>query len=180
MIMKELRIAVIVGSTREGRVSKKVALWVQQEAAKRIEGTVDVLDIQAFNIPLLGTSDDASGINKWNEELTKYDGFIFVTAEYNHSIPGSLKNALDVARDPWANKAAAIVSYGSVGGARAAEHLKGILTELQIAPVRTQVLLSLFADFANGDFTPQNVHQANLDAMLTQLTKWSTALKTIR
>lgn len=178
--MNEIKIAVIIGSTREGRVGKDVALWVQREAEKRIEGTVDLLDIKTFNMPLLGTSKDTTGIMKWNEALSQYDGFIFVTSEYNHSIPGSLKNALDLARDPWANKAAAIVSYGSVGGARAAEHLKGILTELQIAPVRTQVLLSIFTDFTDGTFTPQVLHQANLDSMFTQLSNWSKALRTIR
>jgi len=109
------------------------------------------------------------------------DGFVFVTAEYNHSIPASLKNALDLAKEPWNNKAAGIVSYGSVGGARAAEHLRGILGELQIADVRTHVALSLFTDFEDGKiFKPQALHLKNLNGMLDQLLLWSHALKTTR
>jgi NAD(P)H-dependent FMN reductase len=106
---------------------------------------------------------------------------VFVTAEYNHSIPAALKNALDSARDPWNNKAAGIVSYGSAGGARAAEHLRGILGELQIADVRSHVLLSLFEDFENwSDFKPRDIHQDNLKALFVQLENWSESLKTLR
>jgi NAD(P)H-dependent FMN reductase len=93
----------------------------------------------------------------------------------------SLKNALDLARDAWNNKSAGIVSYGSIGGARAAEHLRNVLGELQVADVRTQVLLSLFTDFENGSvFKPQKLHEANLTTLLDQVNLWGKALKAIR
>ncbi|MGV2644788.1 NADPH-dependent oxidoreductase, partial [Clostridium perfringens] len=101
--------------------------------------------------------------------------------EYNHSISASLKNALDFAREPWNNKAAGIVSYGSVGGARAAEHLRGILGELSVADVRVHPALSLFTDFENGSvFKPADLHLVNLNGMLDQVLAWSGALKTLR
>ena len=109
------------------------------------------------------------------------DGFVFIVQEYNHSITGALKNALDFAREAWNDKAAGIVSYGSTGGARAAEHLRGICGELKIADVRVHPTLSLFTDFENGTtFKPQALHLDNVNAMLGEVVQWSTALKTIR
>lgn len=179
--MNQLKIGIIIGSTREGRVSPQVAAWVKKQADLRGDATYDILDIKSFKLPLLGESEDLTGVQAWNEALALYDGFVFVAGEYNHSITGSLKNALDSARDPWNNKAAGIVSYGSVGGARAAEHLRGILGELQIADVRTHVALSMFTDFENWSvFKPQDLHLTNLNLMLDQLTLWAKALKTVR
>lgn len=177
----QLKVGIIVGSTREGRVSPQVATWIKDNADQRKDAIYDILDVKSFNLPFLGESEDTTSLLKWNEALNQYDGFVFVVGEYNHSITASLKNALDSAREPWHNKAAGIVSYGSVGGARAAEHLRGILGELQIADVRTHVALSMFTDFENWSvFKPQDLHLANLNQMLDQVIRWSTALKQVR
>lgn len=181
MSNQTLKIGIILGSTREGRVSPQVGNWVKEYASKREEATFEVVDIKEFNLPFLGEGTNNEGIIRWNEKLAELDGFIFIAQEYNHSMTAALKNALDLAKEAWNNKAAGIVSYGSAYGARAAEHLRGVLAELQIADVRTQVLLSLFTDFENfATFKPQALHAANMDMMLDQLIKWSTALKTIR
>ena len=95
-----LNIGIIIGSTREGRVSPQVANWVKQYADQRKDANYDILDVKAYKLPLLGESDDLSGVKAWNEALTQYDGFIFIAGEYNHSITGSLKNALDSAKEP--------------------------------------------------------------------------------
>src|SRR5699024_3572384 len=96
-------------------------------------------------------------------------------------LSASLKNALDLAQEPWNNKAAGIVSYGSTGGARAAEHLRGIMGELQIADVRTHPTLSLFHDFKeDGTFAPQDLHFENVNIMLDQVNAWSRVLKALR
>ena len=158
--MTKLNIGIILGSTREGRVSPQVGAWVKEIADKR---------------------GDASGAGAWSEIITEQDGFVFIVQEYNHSITGALKNALDYLRDEWNNKAAGIVSYGSVGGARAAEHLRGILGELLVADVRVHPALSLFTDFENGtDFKPKEVQEDSVNQMLDQLIPWSKALFTIR
>ena len=140
------------------------------------------MDIAQFKLPFLGTTDGTEpGIAAWNEKLASLDGFVFMVQEYNHSITGALKNALDFAREGWNNKAAGIVSYGSVGGARAAEHLRGILGELAVADVRTHPALSLFADFENGQtLKPAEMHEETVGQLLDQVVSWSTALKSVR
>ena len=85
---------------------------------------------------------------------------IFVTPEYNHGIPGALKNAIDFLFREWNNKAAGFISYGSAGGARAVEQLRLVMAEVQIATIRNQVLLSLFTDFENFSvFKPAPQHE---------------------
>lgn len=180
--MSKLNIGIILGSTREGRVSPQVGAWVKEIADKRGDANYEIVDIADFKLPFFGTTDGSEpGIAAWNQKLSQLDGFVFIVQEYNHSITGALKNALDFAREPWNNKAAGIVSYGSTGGARAAEHLRGILGELMVADVRVHPTLSLFTDFENGSvFKPQELHLNNVTEMLNQVVAWSGALKTLR
>jgi len=181
MSNQHLKIGIILGSTREGRVSPQVGAWVKELASQRTDAHFEIVDVKEYKLPLLGESSDVTGVTQWNQKLATLDGFIFIAGEYNHSITASLKNALDSARDPWNNKAAGIVSYGSVGGARAAEHLRGILGELQVADVRTHVALNMFTDFESWSvFKPQSIHFSNVTMMLDQLIRWSKALKTVR
>lgn len=180
--MSKLNIGIILGSTRDGRVSPQVGEWVKGIADKRGDANYEIVDIADFKLPFLGTTDGTEpGIAAWNEKLANLDGFIFIVQEYNHSITGALKNAIDFAREAWNNKAAGIVSYGSTGGARAAEHLRGIMGELLIADVRVHPTLSLFTDFENFSvFKPQDLHLDNVNAMLDQVVAWSGALKVLR
>ncbi|WP_418793686.1 NADPH-dependent FMN reductase [Niallia taxi] len=182
MATEKLNIGIILGSTRQGRVSSQVGAWVKEIAEQRGDANYEIVDIADYSLPFLGTTDgQEQGVAKWNEKLDSLDGFVFIVQEYNHSITGALKNALDSARDAWNNKAAGIVSYGSTGGARAAEHLRGILGELLIADVRVHPTLSLFTDFENGTvFKPADLHLTNVNAMLDQVHAWSGALKTLR
>lgn len=180
--MTNLNIGIILGSTRDGRVSPQVGAWVKELADQRGDANYTIIDIADYKLPLLGEpGSDASGAVAWSEIVGKQDGFVFIVQEYNHSITGALKNALDFLREEWNNKAAGIVSYGSVGGARAAEHLRGILAELSIADVRVHPALSLFTDFENmTDFKPADVQASSVNQMLDQVIPWATALKTIR
>ncbi|WP_420805695.1 NADPH-dependent FMN reductase [Exiguobacterium oxidotolerans] len=180
--MTPLNIGIILGSTREGRLSPQVGNWVKELADKRGDANYTIIDIADYKLPLLGEKDgDASGAAAWSEAIAAQDGFVFITQEYNHSIAASLKNALDYLRVEWNNKAAGIVSYGSVGGARAAEHLRGILGELLIADVRVHPALSLFTDFENGAVLKAAPVQADsVNQMLDQVIPWAGALKTIR
>lgn len=180
MTTEKLNIGIILGSTRQGRVSPQVGEWVKGIADKRGDANYEIVDIADFNLPFLGTTDGAEG-GPWNEKLASLDGFVFIVQEYNHSITGALKNALDFARENWYNKAAGIVSYGSTGGARAAEHLRGICAELKIADVRTHPTLSLFTDFENMSvFKPADLHLDNVNAMLGEVVEWGRVLKTLR
>jgi len=179
--MTKLNIGIILGSTREGRLSPQVGEWVKKIADERNDANYEIVDIAEYKLPLLGEADASEQAAAWNAKLASLDGFVFIVQEYNHSISASLKNALDYARETWNNKAAGIVSYGSVGGARAAEHLRGILGELSIADVRVHAALSLFTDFENFSvFKPADMHLTNVNAILDQVLAWSGALKTLR
>ncbi|AIQ11683.1 NADPH-dependent FMN reductase [Paenibacillus durus] len=179
--MSKLNIGIILGSTRQGRLSPQVGEWIKHIADQRGDANYEIVDIADYKLPLLGEADAAAQAAAWNEKLASLDGFVFIVQEYNHSITGALKNALDYAREAWNNKAAGIVSYGAVGGARAAEHLRGILGELSVADVRIHPALSLFTDFENGQvFKPADLHLTNVNGMLDQVVGWSGALKTLR
>jgi NAD(P)H-dependent FMN reductase len=174
-----LKIGIILGTTREGRVSPQVGKWVLDKG-KNAALDLTIVDLKDYDLPFLGTKETA-GIEQFKKTIAALDGFIFVTGEYNHSIPAALKNALDLIRDEWANKVAGIVSYGSLGGARAAEHLRGILGELRIADVRSHTALSLFTDFENWSVCkPADLHLENLNTMFEQVEAWGEALKAVR
>ncbi|GBG08264.1 reductase [Paenibacillus agaridevorans] len=180
--MSNLNIGIILGSTRQGRVSPQVGEWVKGIADGRGDASYEIVDIAEYNLPFLGEgTGEEPGLAAWNAKLSSLDGFVFIVQEYNHSITGSLKNAVDSAREAWNDKAAGIVSYGSTGGARAAEHLRGILGELSVADVRVHPTLSLFTDFENYSvFKPADLHLTNVNAMLDQVVAWSGALKSLR
>jgi NAD(P)H-dependent FMN reductase len=117
----------------------------------------------------------------WAATLGRFDGFVFVTPEYNHSTSGVLKNAIDFLYEEWNNKAMGVVSYGAVGGTRAAEHLRLIAGELQLADVRTNVALSLFTDFEDFTNLAPGPHQVQaLDTLLGEVIAWSQALAPLR
>jgi NAD(P)H-dependent FMN reductase len=106
---------------------------------------------------------------------------VFVSPEYNHSIPAALKNAIDYLLAEWGDKSAGFVSFGSAGGARAVEHLRGIMGEVKVADVRQQVLLSLFDDFENfSRLKPRAQQEQALAMLLDQVTGWGEALRDFR
>lgn len=183
-----IRIAVIVGSTRPGRRALDVARWVMDIAALRGDAAFELVDIQDFNLPLLDEPLPPSlgkysqpHTRAWAAKIAPFDGFVFVTPEYNHGTSGALKNAIDYLYKEWNNKAAAFVAYGSAGGVRAIESLRLVMGELMVADVRAQVMLSLFTDFEKfTTFTPDRRHEAEVDIMLDQLVQWSRALRTLR
>lgn len=180
--MEKLNIGIILGSTRQGRVSPQVGNWVKEIADKRGDANYEIVDIAEFKLPFLGEgTGQEPGLTAWSEKLSSLDGFVFIVQEYNHSITGALKNAMDSAHKEWNNKAAGIVSYGSTGGARAAEHLRGILGELLVADVRDHPTLSIFTDFENfSTFKPAELQVGKVNSMLDQTIAWSGALKTLR
>lgn len=177
-----LKIGIILGSNRIGRVSDQVGNWVKEIADSRADAEYEIVDLADYDLPFLGTTEEVSpAVIAWNQKLESLDGFVFIVQEYNHSITAVLKNALDSAKDAWFNKAAGIVSYGAVGGARATEHLRGILGELKVADVRTHPALSIISDFvAMSEFRPAPFHVGTVTEMLDQLIPWTNGLQTLR
>jgi NAD(P)H-dependent FMN reductase len=183
-----MNIAIILGSTRPNRNGEAVAKWVYEIASRRKEHTFELVDVKAYNLPLLDEpippsqgkySNEHTKI--WAAKIASFDAFVFVTAEYNHGIPGALKNALDFLYKEWNNKVAGFVSYGSAGGARSIEQLRQVMGELMIADVRAHVLLYLASDFENLTiFKPDHKHEKEIDIMLDQVINWGNAFKTMR
>lgn len=187
--VSELNIGIILGSTRPGRRGEQVARWVLEQASKRDDATYALIDLADFALPHLDEVMPPSMGNyandhtkAWAAEIAKYDGFVFVTPEYNHSTSGALKNAIDYLYAEWNNKAVGFVSYGVQGGTRAVEHLRLIAGELQIADVRAQVAFSLVTDFeAFTTLKPEQPYQESvLTTMLDQVGSWSGALAGVR
>ncbi len=182
------KIAIITGASRPGSVNKSVAEWVLSQVAERSDAEFELVDIAGFGLPLLDEAYPAMYQNyqndhtkAWSAKISEFDGFIFVAHEYNHTAGPVLVNALSYLNTEFNNKAAGFVSYGSMGGARAIEHLRGVLSELQVAHVQRSVMFSLFTDFENfSKFTPTEQNAGTLTPMIDQLTDWSRAMKSVR
>jgi NAD(P)H-dependent FMN reductase len=182
------RIGIILGSTRPNRNGEQVAKWVYETAALRSDADFELIDLRDYPLPHLDEPLPPSmgqyqndHTKEWSDKIASFDGFVIVTPEYNHSTSGVLKNAIDYLYAEWNNKAVGFVSYGAVGGARAAEQLRLISGELQLADVRQQVALSLLTDFENYSvFKPSAYHVAALNTLLDQVVTWTIALAPLR
>lgn len=182
-------IGIILGSTRPGRVGPQIAEWIEKTASTREDAHFELVDIADYNLPLfdeprsprMGTYEH-DHTRAWAAKIAELDGFVFVTPEYNRSIPGALKNAIDFVYNEWNNKAAGFVGYGSnVSGARAVDHLRHIAGAVQLAAVHTQIHLSLQTDFEKfTTFTPAERHEVALQQMLTEVITWTNALAPLR
>lgn len=164
------KIGIIVGSTRPHRMSINVASWLKDEYELISDNEFVLLDLKDFPLPFFGEEDKENAILKWEESIESCDAFVFVTPEYNHSITGVLKNALDFGYNYWNGKPATIVSYGyGASGARAASHLRGILGALGVYDLKTQILISLTEDVVDKKFKPRDIHKKNIRTSLNQI-----------
>ena len=188
------RLAMIIGSTRPGRFADKPADWLLEHASRRDDLTLDKLDLRDFDLPLfaeLGTnlhvpSQDPRAL-AWQDAIRPFDGYVFIVAEYNHSITGALKNALDQAYKEWVRKPFSAFGYGSTGGARAIEHLRGIGIELQMVPSKFSAHIGggeiVKVHPAGGDAAIGEIEDAitpSVDAMLDDLVWWANVLTPAR
>ena len=193
--MSKPKIAVIVSSTRPTRFADIPTNWIVEKAREHGGLDVEVVDLRDYPLPFfdeVASNAWVPSVNevaqKWQKKIAEFDGYIFVVAEYNRSITGALKNALDQAYVEWGHKVAGFVAYGSVGGARAVEHLRNISVELQMVPTRNAVHIG------GGDFF--KVHpgfggsgnladiagsiDAPAKALLDDVTWWAKATKAAR
>ncbi|HMQ40278.1 MAG TPA: NAD(P)H-dependent oxidoreductase [Paracoccus sp. (in: a-proteobacteria)] len=192
--MSKPKIAVIIGSTRKTRFADKPAAWLMEQVAKRDDMAFELVDLRDYELPFFDEmasnlwmpSSDPKAV-AWQNKVGEFDGYIVLTAEYNHSITGALKNALDQAYKEWNHKPMAAVGYGGVGAARAIEHLRGIAVELQMVPTRNAVHLG-GGEFMkvsplgqNGDMAEvDEVLQPSLNALLDELAWWAKATMAAR
>ncbi|MDO5494798.1 MAG: NAD(P)H-dependent oxidoreductase [bacterium] len=182
-----MKIGIIIGSIRNGRRTESVAHWVYQAAQARAgeqegsggaEVTYELLDLAEFDVPLL-TSSTVPGAAKrqyedprvtaWSEAVDACDGFIFVTPEYNHAVPGAFKNAVDSLGNEWFGKAVAFVSHGADGGVRAVENWRVSLANFSMVDVRNVVTLGQFTDFDGTEFQPVERRAGELETVLADI-----------
>ena len=189
-----LNVKVLAGSTREGRFSNQPAVWIAGELKKHTHVQADIIDLRDYNLPFFNEMVSPSMktspyknevVARFTKKIAEGDAFVIVTPEYNHSTSGVLKNALDWVYQEWNNKPVAFVSYGSVGGARAIEHLRLIAVELQMAPIRNAVHIpgASYFPVMMGQSSADTLFatmQSSADAMIEQLLWWTQALKNAR
>jgi len=191
--MKKLHI--IVGSTREGRAAEPVAQWVYRRAREHGGFDVSLLDLREWPLPMFAETMTTVGdfndptysepiVRAWNRTITGGDAFIFITPEYNHSVPAVLKNAIDsVGSFGFRNKVAGFVGYsaGPVGGARAVEHLAHIAIEAELVPLRNAALIAQVHQAFGDDGRPRDPRSDDrLNVLLDDLAWWGDALRRAR
>lgn len=192
--MSNLNIKVIAGSVREGRFADRAATWIGEELKKHEGVSVEIIDLKEYDLPFFNALETPAHKTKpyedrevvrFTSKIAEADAFIIVTPEYNHSTSAVLKNALDWVYQEWNNKPVAFVSYGSVGGARAIEHLRLIAVELQMAPIRESVHIPgehyfpvLFGASSATELFEKM--QSQSERMIAQLMWWAHALKKAR
>jgi NAD(P)H-dependent FMN reductase len=184
--MSKLKLAIVVGSTRDGRFAEKPAAWIADVARTHGGFEVENLDLKDYPLAFFGdpkaTDAQSDAAKRWKDKLRSFDAYVLTAAEYNHAPTAVLKNAIDLGE--WINKPVGFVGYGGVGGARAVEHLRQIAVEMQMASVKTAVHI-LWPDYlavAKGEATFADLAHLGEAAgtMLGQLAWWGRALKTAR
>ena len=191
-----LNLKIVVGSTREGRAADRVVPWVARHAERCAEFVSEVVDLREWSLPMFAETVHTIGdfanptysepiVRQWNDLMRGADAVLIVTPEYNHSVPGVLKNALDSLFFSFAlrNKPAGLVGYsgGAVGGARSVEHLAHILIEAEAVPMRNSVLIPTVQDAFDDIGEPVNpAADVALDILLEDLEWWGRLLAVAR
>lgn len=172
-----LRLAVIIGSTREGRVGARIGAWFARLARRQAELSVQVVDLADYNFPARHPRTPTPAIDQFTAEIGRSDAFVIVTPEYNRSYPASLKQAIDYAYDEWRAKPVGFVSYGSGSvGSFAVEHLRTVFAELHATTVHDVVGLDLFS----GDDPLSAASEQAAESLLDQIAWWGRALRDAR
>ena len=173
-----MKIGIVLGSTRPGRLGTGVAEWVAKQAAGRETADYEIVDVAEFDLDLLGEPVVPGAANRnyenektraWSRVVDELDAFVFVTPEYNHSVPAAMKNAFDVLGPEWQRKAVAFVAYGADGGVRAVEHWRTITANMSMLAARSQVSLSLFTDFGESGFVPDDRRDGELASLFDEV-----------
>lgn len=185
------KIKVILGTTRDARVGKKIADWVIDSSKEIKDSEFELIDLKDYNIPFFNLPispaykepEYDTNQKALQEKINEADGFVFVTPEYNHGYTSVLKNVLDTYYNEWRIKPATFVSYGGIsGGIRAVESLRLVLIELQMVPIRSSVHIPfIFNQFNEDGLLKEETKEAsNLKTTLEDISWWSNILKNPR
>ena len=174
-----MKIAIVLGSIRTERRTEAVARYVHEVAGRRSgEAAIELVDLADYDVPLLTSPVhpmvaqrryDDPNVQRWGDAIDGFDGFVFVTPEYNHGVPGGFKNAVDTLGAEWVGKPVAFVGHGSVGGVRAIEQWRQIVCNFSMPIVRAEVNFNGFIHWKDGTFAPEARHEDEVNALLDQL-----------
>ncbi len=185
-----LKIAIITASTRDARVGKNITDWFYGQVKGAPDIEFEIIDLQQENLPFLNEpKSPAQGdyalesTKKWSEKISKYDGFVFVTPEYNHGYPATLKNAIDTLYAEWQKKPVAFVGYGVLGAPRSIEQLIQVTSQIGMVPLGSKamhIIESYKAIDENGDMNQAHAKGASPENLVKELIWWVRLLKPIR
>ena len=190
-----LRVNIIVGTTRQERFGDKPALWIHNLLQKREGVTPTIVDLRDYPMPFFNEAISPAyspepykdeQITKWRNSVASADAYIIVAAEYNHGYSAVLKNALDSTYYEWAKKPVGFVGYGSVGGARSIEQLRQVAVELQMVSVKNsvnmpfQTILDVQGITSGDNLAPLAAFEGQAEPMIEQLMWWGSVLKEAR
>lgn len=173
------RIGIIIGSTRDKAAGKEVGEWLYDLAQGRKDGVeYTLLDLKEFDVPLLTTDVIPATANKqyadekvqvWSDAVDACDGFVFVTPEYNRSVPGPFKNAFDCLAGEWTGKPVAFAGYGPAGAIRGVEAWRSVVVNFSMPQLRNQLDFGFFTDWTDGQFRPVDAKVERTNSLLAEL-----------
>ena len=174
-----MKIGIIVGSVRDGRKGLEVGNWVLGQAKNRTDADYELIDLKDFDLPVLTSATvpmaadrqyDSPAVTDWSRALDACDAYVIVTPEYNHGVPGGLKNAIDSVGPELVGKAVGMVGYGGDGATRAVEQWRNVFANFHMVTIRQQLAISIMTEFADdGAFAPADRRVDELDTLLDQL-----------
>lgn len=180
------KIGVIIGSTRPNRVGAKVADWFFEKASQSQDAEFELVDLADYKLPILDEpapgEETKEHTQKWGAKVAEFDGFVYVTPEYNHAIAGSFKNAIDFLNKEWQYKPVSYVSYGVIGGHRAVEQLRQVAAQFHQYDLRTQVSIAGPWEFFDeeGKLKPDEHYETSADRLIEEIAFWAKEFKPIR
>lgn len=184
------KLKIITSTTREGAKGIHIAKWITELAKTYSDFEVELVDLQELDLPMMNEPNHPSlgdykyeHTKNWSKTVSEADAFIIVLAEYNYGFPAPIKNAIDYLFKEWGHKPVGFVSYGGISaGLRATQMLKQVVTTLNMMPISEQVNLPVFSKDLkeDGTFAPDQRVNDSAKAMLSELARWSKAMKSLR
>ncbi|MGA9699634.1 NADPH-dependent FMN reductase [Acinetobacter sp.] len=180
-----MKIQIIVGSVREGRIAIKVARWVQRSIERANYSTVQVelIDLKEWNLPIFsGSHPPLTGIydqpkqQQWADKIASGDAVILISPEYNHGYSPALKNALDYLGKEWQGKPAAYIGYGATNGSRSIDQIRQVGTQLGLVDSNAVIeIRDIFSRNKTEEFEPNEFDNKNLRSVLDKLIQYVSA-----
>ncbi len=180
------KVAIIIASTRPNRVGPKVANWFFEKTKDQKDVEFELVDLIDYKLPILDepqpAADTKDHTKKWAAKIAEFDGYVFVTPEYNHGVPGSFKNAIDFLNRQWQYKPVSYVSYGVLGGSRSVEQLRQIAAQFHQFDLRAQVTVIAPWEYfnENGEFVANEHHDSSASNVIDEISFWANAMKPLR